>query len=170
MTERDEEGRPVATRNAGAFLGPFSGVVPVPSSAGESEGRVEPALTPRMRWLIAGGDAIAVWTVCFCALQVALSGTTDWAGSTGGTLGIQMAALLHTPGFLLVAHALLFALASWIGIRRLQTDENSVRLRMVAVTLAGAAVVSIIVVLIGALAAVAGIVVALVWLGFANRV
>jgi len=29
--ERDEEGRPKATRNAGAFLNPFLGVVPVPS-------------------------------------------------------------------------------------------------------------------------------------------
>jgi hypothetical protein len=29
--ERDEEGRPKATRNAGVFLNPFLGVVPVPS-------------------------------------------------------------------------------------------------------------------------------------------
>ena len=31
MVERDEEGRPKATRNAGAFLGPFGGMVPSPS-------------------------------------------------------------------------------------------------------------------------------------------
>jgi len=31
MVERDEEGRPKATRNAGAFLGPLGGMVPVPS-------------------------------------------------------------------------------------------------------------------------------------------
>ena len=30
MVERDEDGRPVATRNAGAFMGPF-GMYPVPS-------------------------------------------------------------------------------------------------------------------------------------------
>jgi hypothetical protein len=32
MDDRDEEGRPKATRNAGAFLSPNRGVIPVPSS------------------------------------------------------------------------------------------------------------------------------------------
>jgi len=31
MVERDKDGRPSATRNAGAFLSPTRGVVPVPS-------------------------------------------------------------------------------------------------------------------------------------------
>ena len=31
MVERDKSFRPKATRNAGAFLGPFTGIIPVPS-------------------------------------------------------------------------------------------------------------------------------------------
>lgn len=43
MTERDEEGRPVATPHAGAFLGPFTGIPPVPSSVIDQRGvSVEP--------------------------------------------------------------------------------------------------------------------------------
>lgn len=170
MTERDEEGRPIATRNAGAFLGPFSGVVPVPSDLAADGQTIEPDLGPRLRWQLAGGDAIAVWALGFGVLQLLLSGTADRAGTSGGYLGEQLTAAMHTPLFLVLAHAALFALAWWMGSRRLRPHGRSDRLRLVAVTLAGAIVVSALVWLIGALAAAIGIAVALVWLLGANRV
>jgi len=84
-TERDEEGRPVAQPNAGAFLAPFQGVPPVPSSvidqrgasvehpseaeierSGQAGAGTEPAgraATATGAWWLSASVSIAVWSI-----------------------------------------------------------------------------------------------------------
>jgi hypothetical protein len=83
-TERDEEGRPVAQPNAGAFLAPFQGVPPVPSSVidqrgasvehpseaeierGQAGAGTEPAsraATATGAWWLSASVSIAVWSI-----------------------------------------------------------------------------------------------------------
>lgn len=49
MVERDEDGRPIATRNAGAFMGPFTGIAPVPSDLLDRHWRAVPRKSGRSR-------------------------------------------------------------------------------------------------------------------------
>ncbi len=48
MVERDEDGRPIATRNAGAFMGPY-GMYPVPSNLLDDQSRAVPHKRGRSR-------------------------------------------------------------------------------------------------------------------------
>ena len=84
MRERDAEGRPVATRNAGAFLSPV-GMIPVPSSLldeqrerdGATAGAVmRISLTERTRWALAIAVAIAAWSLMAMALRLVLIATS----------------------------------------------------------------------------------------------
>lgn len=51
MVERDKDGRPIASPNAGAFLGPFTGVAPVPSDLLDRQWRAGPRRIGRSRRL-----------------------------------------------------------------------------------------------------------------------
>lgn len=78
MVERDEDGRPIATRNAGAFMGPF-GMYPVPSNLLDDQSRA----TPRKRgWsrrfkVVALAIATIVVIVVFLLLAAATPSTAS---------------------------------------------------------------------------------------------
>ena len=140
MTERDEEGRPIATRNAGAFLSPpqsgGGGMYPVPSSVIDQRGasvehpreadverrgnQTSAEATDHSRphserrsWTYAGMTATAVWALGFALLQLVTDGSQDWADRPGPTSGTQLLSWLHTD----VARLLVSFVGLVIGIR-----------------------------------------------------
>lgn len=140
MTERDEEGRPIATKNAGAFFSPPSsgggGMYPVPSSVIDQRGAsvehpreveverrgshtsVEAQERPRpvserQSWTYAVITATAVWALGFGLLQLVVDGSKDWADRPGPTSGTQLLSWLHTD----VAVLLVALVGLVVGIR-----------------------------------------------------
>ena len=76
MVERDKDGRPKATRNAGAFLGPFGGMVPVPSEVLERHWRRRKRRSRFSNWTLFT-IAVVIVIVLFFLIVVALTpGTT----------------------------------------------------------------------------------------------
>ncbi len=66
MVDRDKDGRPIASPNAGAFLGPFTGVAPVPSDLLDRQWRAGPrkiGRTQRSKVTILAAAAIVVIVV-----------------------------------------------------------------------------------------------------------
>jgi hypothetical protein len=124
MRERDAEGRPVATRNAGAFLSPV-GMIPVPSSLldeqrerdGATAGAVmRISLTERTRWALAIAVAIAAWSLMAMALRLVLIATEPWKDIEPLVIGQQMTIWMHTDVFWVVANALFLAIGVKLGI------------------------------------------------------
>lgn len=176
MAERDEEGRPVATPNAGAFLSPLTGMPPVPSSfidqrgasveprdeaeierrgrSGSGERPARPTSTLGPGWLHAVSTSVAVWTLCYSALYLVLDAATS--ADEGTTIQVMAGAVFLALGIATGAAILgSRAIGPWIALT--------------AGTLLGALVVGWIVVTIGATAAVVAIAGALVCLAVAYQ-
>jgi len=122
VRERDEEGRPIATRNAGAFLAPVGGVVPAPSSMLDEEGSpsepsVDPQLRPRLR-LLAVLHSVAVWAVLGAAFRYVLAATERAAEVRPVVLGDEMTRLMHTDASWYLANTVFLAIGLTLALRR----------------------------------------------------
>jgi hypothetical protein len=87
MVERDEDGRPIATRNAGAFMGPF-GMYPVPSNLLDDRSRATPRKRGRSRRFKV--VALAIVTIVVIVVFLLLAAATP---STASGLPTQAFAL-----------------------------------------------------------------------------
>lgn len=189
--ERDEDGRPVAQPNAGAFLAPFQGVMPVPSSLidqrgasvehpseadVERRGQVDTdpgpagptaAAMPGL-WLPVS-VSVAVWAICYSALYLVLDATGWTVGSRAPGPGVDLLGLLHEDGPRFVASVALLALALGVGAAIASPATLARWLLFIASTLGGALVVGLVVTEVGAIAALIVIVCAVVWLAASSQ-
>lgn len=81
MVERDREGRPKATRNAGAFLGPFGGMLPVPSELLDKHWRRRKREGRFSNWTLFT-IAVTIVVVLFLLLVLALPPDTAATAAT----------------------------------------------------------------------------------------
>ncbi len=185
MRERDEEGRPIATRNAGAFLAPYTGVVPVPSSLVESpsgddtdqiaverrgphsEANAANATTPlseRGRRAAAIASAVAVWVLLATGFRLVLLATEPWADIHPVVIGDRVTVLMHAGWFWWLANIGFLALGIWLSLGRARSDGRWRLASIAAGTAACAAAVLIAVDVFGGTAAAFAAGGAVVWL------
>jgi hypothetical protein len=191
MTERDEEGRPVATPHAGAFLGPFTGVPPVPSSVIDQRGAsvepvdeaelerrgprettpepARPATTTRSGWVLACTTAVAIWAIGYALLYLVLDATSWVTDQRGSTAGTNLLKLLHWEGFQLAAYAALLLSAIRVGASFLPIRGTRVWAVLGAASALGALVIAYVVITNGNHAALLAIACGLVWLAAAYQ-
>lgn len=191
MTERDEEGRPVATPHAGAFLGPFTGVLPVPSSVIDQRGAsVEPvdeaelerrgpretipepsrpATSTRSGWVLACTTAVAIVAIGYALLYLVLDATSWVTEQRGSTAGTNLLELLHWEGYQLAASALLLLIGIRVGASFLPLRGTRVWAVLGAATAIGSLVMAYVVMSNGNLTALLVIACALVWLAAAYQ-
>jgi hypothetical protein len=118
VVDRDEEGRPVASRNAGAFLSPV-GMIPVPSSILDHE-REE---NDRRSWRAAILTAVAVWVVLVTLLRYMLAATEPELSITPVTWGHHMTRLMHEPLAWYGANAVFVAVGMGLSRRLMPSHE-----------------------------------------------
>lgn len=191
MAERDEEGRPVATPNAGAFLAPIQGVPPVPSSVidqrgaslehvDEAEverrgsyettaGRVHRTRPMGTRRLLAFSTSLAVWSLCYAAFFLVLEGTA-WVADYGTpTAGMNLLRSIHVDVIQLGAYAAFLALGAWAGAAHLPSRRPRSVALLAVVTLPGAFAIGFSVSHLGAAVAVIVIACALACLAVVHQ-
>ena len=196
MNERDEEGRPVATKNAGAFMPPppsgGGGMYAVPSSVIDQRGasvehpseadverrgtRVsvpeegdQRSVSERQRWTYAVVTATAVWALGFALLQLVLDGSQDWAGKP--VSGTQVLPLLHTDVARLVLYLAFLGIGLRIGAGFLASRSGRSMSVLAGATIVGAVAVAwIIMAQGGAAGAIILITCALAWLAMAYQI
>lgn len=182
MTERDEEGRPIATRNAGAFLSPLTGVVPVPSSLVEdssTKGGDESAIerrgtqavptavatrSDRVRWVVAIATSLSVWVLLASGFRLVLLASEPWADVRPVVIGDQMTVLMHSGWFWWVANVCFIAIGLRLGSGHAPSGDRRRLAMMVIATIALALALTVLVETIGGTAAALASGGAVVWL------
>lgn len=182
MRERDEEGRPIATRNAGAFLAPFTGVVPVPSSLVEDsstkvsdEGEIErrgaqvkaatvASRSDRARWVAAVATSFSVWVLLATGFRLVLLASEGWADTHPVVVGDHMTVLMHTGWFWWVANACFVAIGVKLGLSHAPSGGRRRLAAMVVATVALALAFTLVVEIVGGAAAAMAAGGAVVWL------
>ena len=166
MPERDAEGRPIATRNAGAFLAPVGGVVPAPSSILDEDGGAAPPVGPagRGRLAFALATSISIWALLTAMFRYLLAATERAAEVRALTYGDHMTQIMHTDWAWLATNAAIVAVGIVMATRRLPDRRRSDWVFVIAGSLAGAILIGIAVDLIGGLAAFIAAIAAAAWL------
>jgi hypothetical protein len=121
VDERDDEGRPVPTRNAGAFLAP-SGLIPVPSSPLDDVERPGRRRRP-LSLPSAALTVVAVSALLDVVLRYVLAATQTAAEVEPVVSGDAMTRLLHSDGAWIALHGMILILgvalaAHWGHLRR----------------------------------------------------
>lgn len=168
MTQRDEEGRPIATRNAGAFLAPVGGVIPAPSSMLDAEGAAgEPVLDPRARGrlrLIALVTSVAVWTVLSAAFRYLLVATERFTDLRPRNYGEDMLQLMHSEWAWYLTSVVLVGVGVALAMRRVPGRTRRDWLLVAATSAVAVVAISLGITLVGGYAAAMLAVIATAWL------
>jgi len=167
MKARDEDGRPVATRNAGAFLAP-TGMIPVPSKILDAPEQ-PPAQQHPGPLIPAGVAAIAMWTLLHGVLSYLLAATDAVADEPSVVVGDGMTRLLHTDLAWYALNGLILALAVVLAARWAHLGGRRDLLVLAAIAIAGAVVVGAIASLLGGLVMLVAMVASLAWLALWSR-
>ncbi len=193
MRERDEDGRPVPTHNAGAFLSPV-GMIPAPSSMLddpddvstivvsesdiERQGQPVPTsalatrarLSGRPRWLAATGTSVAVWALFAVGLRWVLAATEPWSDVSPLVPGHHLMLFMHTDVFWFIANTAFLVIGTWFGVGQLASSGWRVWSSVAAGSLLGAVSISASTAFVGDLAVLAAAAGAIVWLLVARRI
>ncbi len=168
MPERDAEGRPVATHNAGAFLAPLGGVIPAPSSMLDEEGSAsEPAVDPQLRTRFRVGvlvTAVAIWALLGAGFRYLLAATEDAAEVRPTLVGDEMTRLMHTDASWYLVNVVVLSIGVFIAMRLLPGRTRDDWLWVGAGSLIAALVIGVAIAVVGGFSAAVLAIIAAAWL------